>query len=104
MQAIFDDTDGSKSNFVQIVETITNYYGDKLLRDYFPQYQNGDYFDTVKEQFIELLWAEFCSSPNWITSLKTFEGETSTPVMTIHKSKGLEYECVFFVGLAYRVN
>jgi len=99
MQSISDDTDESKSNFVQIIETIINYYGSKLLRDYFPQYQNGDYFDTVKEQFIELLWVEFCSSQNWITSLKTFEGETSTPVMTIHKSKGLEYECVFFVGL-----
>lgn len=35
----------------------------------------------------------------WLDALKSFEGETSIPAMTIHKSKGLEYECVFFVGL-----
>jgi superfamily I DNA/RNA helicase len=99
MQEVSDGSDESKTYFVQITETIIDYYGNKLIRDYFPQYQNGDYFVTVKEQFIELLWTEFCSSPDWLSSLKKFEGETSTPVMTIHKSKGLEYECVFFVGL-----
>jgi len=28
-----------------------------------------------------------------------FEGKNSIPIMTIHKSKGLEYDTIFFVGL-----
>ncbi|MEG0577295.1 MAG: 3'-5' exonuclease [Bacilli bacterium] len=35
---------------------------------------------------------------DWLTALNAFEGKNSILIKTIHKSKGLEYEAVFFVG------
>ncbi|MDU2992133.1 MAG: 3'-5' exonuclease, partial [Streptococcus mitis] len=35
----------------------------------------------------------------WLDIVSSFKGENSIPIMTIHKSKGLEYEVVYFLGL-----
>lgn len=39
------------------------------------------------------------ASNDWILALESFCGKYSIPIMTIHKSKGLEYEAVYFVGV-----
>lgn len=36
---------------------------------------------------------------NWSLAIENFQGLHSVPIMTIHKSKGLEYDVVYFVGL-----
>jgi len=36
---------------------------------------------------------------DWNIALDVFEGLQSLPLMTIHKSKGLEYHTVMFIGL-----
>ena len=36
---------------------------------------------------------------NWGTCLDLFEGIDQIPLMTVHKSKGLEYDTVLFIGL-----
>ena len=36
---------------------------------------------------------------DWMLAIENFEGLHSVPIMTIHKSKGLEYNAVYFVGL-----
>lgn len=36
---------------------------------------------------------------DWNRAIENFRGEHSIPIMTIHKSKGLEYTAVYFVGL-----
>jgi superfamily I DNA/RNA helicase len=36
---------------------------------------------------------------DWAGALDTYEGTHAVPLMTIHKSKGLEYHTVIFVGL-----
>lgn len=99
LQILSSEKTKNKSLFEGIISTIIDYFGGKKLHDFFPQYQNGDYFERVKVQFIDLLWKEFTCQFDWLRALRAFEGETSVPVMTIHKSKGLEFECVFFVGL-----
>ena len=35
----------------------------------------------------------------WSEALDNYEGRNALPLMTIHKSKGLEYHTVVFVGL-----
>ncbi|MEL7657340.1 MAG: 3'-5' exonuclease, partial [Bacillota bacterium] len=97
--AIGGDMAKTRETFEEIIHAIIEHYGIKILHDFFPQYQNGDYFDRVKSKFVDLLWEEFSHTRDWLKSLKAFEGETSVPAMTIHKSKGLEFECVFLVGL-----
>jgi superfamily I DNA/RNA helicase len=39
------------------------------------------------------------TAKNWSDALDEYEGVRSVPLMTIHKSKGLEYHTVVFVGL-----
>ena len=39
------------------------------------------------------------SSADWTATLNDYEGTHAVPLMTIHKSKGLEYHTVVFVGL-----
>lgn len=39
------------------------------------------------------------SAADWTQALDAYEGLHAIPLMTIHKSKGLEYHTVIFVGL-----
>ena len=39
------------------------------------------------------------SAADWTATLNDYEGTHAVPLMTIHKSKGLEYHTVVFVGL-----
>lgn len=46
------------------------------------------------------MWIELeTTQMDWMLAIENFEGLHSVPIMTIHKSKGLEYDAVYFVGL-----
>lgn len=63
------------------------------------KYESTKYFNSLIDQFIELVWDEYCITSDWKNAIDNFEGVNSIPIMTIHKSKGLEYDTVFFLGL-----
>ena len=65
----------------------------------FQQYKSKDYFDDLVNKFKRLVWIEYNETKDWIKAIDNFEGKNSIPIMTIHKSKGLEYDTIFFVGL-----
>ena len=65
----------------------------------YQQYKSKNYFNDLITKFKELLWREYEETKNWNKAIDNFEGKNSIPVMTIHKSKGLEYDTIFFVGL-----
>lgn len=69
------------------------------LSNLFLEYKNKAYFDKIISEFKRLLWDEFLGVSDWGVAIDNFTGEDSIPIMTIHKSKGLEYEAVFFIGL-----
>lgn len=51
-------------------------------------------------KFEDFFFAEYvAASGDWNRAIENFRGEHSIPIMTIHKSKGLEYTAVYFVGL-----
>lgn len=65
----------------------------------FPQYGQGDDLDIAVEA-IPLYLAECAGkSATWQQTVDEFEGVDQVPLMTVHKSKGLEYDTVVFVGL-----
>ncbi|AOY17063.1 hypothetical protein BGI23_18010 [Bacillus sp. ABP14] len=45
------------------------------------------------------MWKEYREYKVWKEAIIAFKGEKSLPIMTIHKSKGLEYDTVFFIGV-----
>lgn len=83
-----------------VINEIINFFGISAIKAHFPAYQQGDYFDKLVEKFEIYLEDELQrASYDWILALESFCGKNSIPIMTIHKSKGLEYSAVYFVGL-----
>ena len=83
-----------------ILMEILNFFGVSEIKAQYPIYQQGDYFKKVIEKFEVFLVEELdIALNNWILALESFCGKYSIPIMTIHKSKGLEYSAVYFVGL-----
>lgn len=63
-------------------------------------YNQGTYLKELLSKFQNFMWKELeITQTNWLLAIENFEGLHSVPIMTIHKSKGLEYEAVYFVGL-----
>ncbi len=70
------------------------------IKAQYPAYSQGNYFSNVIENFTELFLKNLVQSNfDWKLAVRGFEGQNSIPIMTIHKSKGLEYSCVYFIGL-----
>lgn len=82
------------------LDTILRFFNIDRIKAQFPAYKQGDYFDSLISKFEDLFFAEYVGScGNWNLSIENFCGEHSIPIMTIHKSKGLEYSAVYFIGL-----
>lgn len=93
------DKVNNKRDLHQLLEQIMNYLGWKKIRAFFPAYQ-GRYLNDTLTKFQDLFWNELVTTHlNWSLSLEDFMGIHSVPIMTIHKSKGLEFESVYFVGI-----
>lgn len=89
-----------KCNISEIINTIKSFLDTNRIKAYFPVYSQGNYFDTILDKFIKLFNIEFEeANQNWQNAIDNFCGLNSIPIMTIHKSKGLEYSAVYFVGL-----
>jgi superfamily I DNA/RNA helicase len=65
---------------------------------HYPQYNELKYFNKCKQDCCDHLRRAYVKCDDLNQTLKTFLGEASIPLMTVHKSKGLEFEVVFFVG------
>jgi superfamily I DNA/RNA helicase len=62
-------------------------------------YRTGDILLIMVEAFHMHLAACAHGAANWSECLDAFEGVAQVPLMTVHKSKGLEYDTIIFVGL-----
>lgn len=77
---------------------ISNFYDLNKIRSYYPQYSQGTYINKLHEDLEEHLYNYYQETNDWLSAIHLFEGKDSISIMTIHKSKGLEYDTVFFVG------
>jgi hypothetical protein len=63
------------------------------------EYGVGDLMAIMVEAFGLHLAACADDAASWSACLDAFEGSRQIPLMTVHKSKGLEYDTIVFVGL-----
>jgi len=82
-----------------IVDDILAFIGRERLIALHPAYGQGDWLDKVLDSATVHLLASSAGGIDWSAALDTYEGVHAIPLMTIHKSKGLEYHSVIFVGL-----
>lgn len=69
------------------------------LKAQFPKYKNKKELNRLLTKLYKELWKAYQESNDLKTALDTLVGKNTIPVMTIHRSKGLEYHTVIFVGL-----
>jgi superfamily I DNA/RNA helicase len=84
---------------VALVDAIINFVGRECLIAAHPAYAQGTWFSKVFEAAAIHLLASSENAGDWSSALDAYEGIRAVPLMTIHKSKGLEYHTVTFVGL-----
>jgi len=61
--------------------------------------EETDWLEKVLASAATHLAQSAANAIDWTSALDAYEGLQATPLMTIHKSKGLEYHTVIFVGL-----
>lgn len=61
----------------------------------------AEYLLRVRPHIVQALRMKECSrgAANWTTVLDRFIGVGQVPLMTVHKSKGLEFHTIIFLGL-----
>lgn len=73
--------------------------GVERLRRAYPEYRREADFQRVHNGFQILLRECVETAADWRGVLDRFEGKDQVPLMTIHKSKGLEFHTMIFFGL-----
>lgn len=81
-----------------LIIDILEFYDVNKLRKHYPQYLQGQYINKLREELTENLYRYYTIKNDWLATIDAFQGNNSIPIMTIHKSKGLEFDVVFFVG------
>lgn len=83
-----------------IIKEIVSFYGKDRIKAQYIVYAQGNYLSDVLKKFSTLFNRELIRTGyKWKDAIEGFEGINSIPIMTIHKSKGLEYSAVYFIGL-----
>ncbi len=83
----------------QVAIKALDFIGASVFQRTFPSYHRQADFDRVWEGFVLLLKESLLRADSWAAALDKFEGIGQVPLMTIHRSKGLEFHTVIFYGL-----
>ena len=83
----------------KIVKMLFEFVTPATLQQAFPAYQRKEDFERVRTGFVTLLKECAEHSSNWKETLDEFEGIGQVALMTVHKSKGLEFHTMIFYGL-----
>lgn len=82
-----------------IVAKILAFIGEKNIKQAVPAYQADEEYARALEGLNLLLEESLAAANNWLEVLDKFMGKNQVQLLTIHKSKGLEYHTVFVLGL-----
>lgn len=86
----------------QLFAQVLDFVGVERLRQAYPEYRRDADFQRVQDGFQILLQECVKNAADWSCVLDRFEGKEQVSLMTIHKSKGLEFHTVIFSGLDNR--
>lgn len=86
-----------ETEFQKIMNTIVEFLGEKNIKSVYPRYKQKNYIEDRIQRMIKNI--NYYEGATLSDLIREFLGEYSIPIMTIHKSKGLEYKTVIFVGL-----
>jgi superfamily I DNA/RNA helicase len=82
-----------------LIDEIVTFIGDEAAAEVFPEYRDGDNLAIAKEALAIFMTNCAGIAEIWSDVLDILEGVNCIPLMTVHKSKGLEFNTILFVGL-----
>ena len=82
-----------------IIDDVFDFIGRGRVVAAHPAYGQGEWLKEVLASAATHLAESAANTNDWTSALDAYEGLHAIPLMTIHKSKGLEYHTVIFVGL-----
>lgn len=89
-----------EKGMLHLIASIVEMLGSEKIIDYFSRYKGKGEFQKTIDKFSKMLYIEYSeANGNWKEIVPNFRGEHSIPIMTVHKSKGLEFRAVYFIGL-----
>ncbi|WP_281275248.1 UvrD-helicase domain-containing protein [Afifella aestuarii] len=83
----------------QLFAQVIDFARVERLRRAYPEYRRDADFQRVRNGFQVLLRECVENAADWSGVFDRFEGKGQVPLMTIHKSKGLEFHTMIFFGL-----
>lgn len=89
----------SEEGVSRLMARLFEFIGFQAFKNYHPQYRQGAHLEEVVKDATRHLSTYLSELRDFRAAVGAFRGDDSVPIMTIHKSKGLEYDTVFFVGL-----
>jgi superfamily I DNA/RNA helicase len=89
----------TEDNIKAIIVEIITLADRNRIKASFAGYRNSAVLDTHIKEVQDELISNYTSLNNIVAALDMLVGKDTIPVMTIHKSKGLEYHTVIFIGL-----
>ncbi|QEH41199.1 UvrD-helicase domain-containing protein [Chitinophaga sp. XS-30] len=92
-------TDLGTARFTDLMVKISHFTDIKKVKDQYQQYKEGTWLRQMMEQMRDYLMKQYNDSGSMLAALGMLKGEDTVPIMTTHKSKGLEFHTVIFVGL-----
>ncbi|MDJ0387333.1 ATP-dependent helicase [Roseomonas sp. E05] len=85
-----------------LVHMLIDEIGEESIRQSTPSYSRASDFNRVRSGFVALLEECRASGGTWTDVLDRLVGKGQVPLMTVHKSKGLEFHTIVFFGLDNR--
>lgn len=76
-----------------------SFLDEAALRRSVPAYGRNMDYARIKSGFMALMHESIAGAPDWSAALDRFIGLGQIPLMTVHKSKGLEFHTMIFLGL-----
>jgi DNA helicase-2/ATP-dependent DNA helicase PcrA len=98
LRKILEGGSWTEESVLSVLRAAMSFVGEDAYKAAHPQYLQGDWYDRQLRLLAQNL-AEARQGRSWSDAIDEVEGVDCVPIMTMHKSKGLEYHTVIFVGL-----
>ncbi|MFC1284301.1 UvrD-helicase domain-containing protein [Bacillus paralicheniformis] len=92
-------THGNKEEIKGLLEDIISFIDINKLKSCYPKYRKNRLLGKITNKFVNIISLSLEKYKDWDLTIRDILGDFSIPIMTIHKSKGLEYNTVIFLGL-----
>lgn len=96
--AWLSSTEATHQSTGALLDRILRFVGSSRLKGAVPSYRTGDTFE-IAEEAVRIRLQAAAVVGDWRAIADAYLGSGSVPMLTVHKSKGLEYRHIFFLGI-----